>query len=37
MTFQIVIILCKSIFNKDKNNYYYNMLLEKALYKLPKK
>ena len=32
-----VIILVKSIWNKDKNNYYYNIFLEKATYELPKK
>ena len=28
-----VIILIKSVFNKDKNSYYYNILLEKCSYK----
>ena len=28
---------CKSVWNKDKNNYYYNILLEKASYELPTK
>ena len=37
MTFHDVIILVKSVFNKDKNNYNYNIFLEKASYKLPKK
>ena len=37
MTFHNVIILIKSVFNKDKNNYYYNIFLEKASYELPKK
>ena len=37
MTFHIVIILIKSDFNKDTNNYYYNISLEKTLYELPKK
>ena len=35
-TFHNVIILIKSLFNKDKNNYYY-VFLEKASYELPKK
>ena len=30
-------ILIKSVFNKNKNNHYYNMFLEKASYELPKK
>ena len=25
----------KSVFNKDQNNYYYNIFLEKVLYELP--
>ena len=25
------------VFNKDKNNYYYNILLQKGSYELPKK
>ena len=33
MTFQIVIILIKSVVNKNENNYYYNIFLEKGLYK----
>ena len=37
MNFHNVIILIKSVFNKDKNNYYYNIFLEKASYELPKK
>ena len=38
MTFHNVIILIKLLFNKDKNKcYYYNIFLEKAFYKLPKK
>ena len=37
MTIHDVIILIKSDFNKDKNNYYYNIFLEKASYELPKK
>ena len=35
MTFHIIII--QSVFNKDKNNYYYNIFLEKASSELPKK
>ena len=30
-----VIILIKSVFNKDKNYYYYSILLKKGLYELP--
>ena len=37
MTYRNVIILIKSVFNKDKNNYYYIMSLEKYSYELPKK
>ena len=37
MTFRNVIIIIKSVWNKDKNNYYYNIFLEKASYKFPKK
>ena len=37
MTFYNVIMFIKSIFDKDKNNYYYNIFLEKASYKFPKK
>ena len=37
MTIHNVIIRIKSVFNKDKNNYYYNnIFLEKALYELHK-
>ena len=35
--FHDVIILIKSVFNKDRNNYYYNIFLEKASDELPKK
>ena len=35
MTFHHVIILIKSVFNRDKNSYY-NIFLLKALYELPK-
>ena len=34
-TFHHVIILIKSVWNKDKNNNYYNMFLEKASNELP--
>ena len=34
MTLHNVIILIKSFFNKDKNNYY-NIFLEKSSYELP--
>ena len=33
LTFNNVIILIKSVFNKNKNSYYYNIFLEKGLYK----
>ena len=33
MTFYNVIILIKSVVNKNKNEYYYNIFLEKGLYK----
>ena len=36
MAFHNVMIPIKSVFNKDKNTYYY-ILLEKALHELPKK
>ena len=32
-TFYNVIIVIKSVVNKNKNNYYYNIFLEKDLYK----
>ena len=32
LTFNNVIILIKSVFSKDKNNYYYNIFLEKCSY-----
>ena len=35
--FHNVIIHIKPVWNKDKNNYYYNIFLEKAPYELPKK
>ena len=37
MTLRNVIILIKSVWNKDKNNYYYNIFLEKASNELTKK
>ena len=37
MTFYNVIILIESVWNNDKNNYYYNVFLEKASYELLKK
>ena len=36
-TFHNLIILIKSVFTKDENNYYYNIFLEKGSYELPKK
>ena len=33
LIFHNVIIFIKSVVNKNKNNYYYNILLEKGLYK----
>ena len=30
LTFHDVIILIKLVFNKDKNNYYYSIFLEKV-------
>ena len=33
MTFHNVIILIKSVVNKNSNNYYYNIFLEKVSYK----
>ena len=32
LTFHNVIILIKSVVNKNENNYYYNIFLEKGLY-----
>ena len=31
-----MIILIRSVCNKDENNYYYNIVLEKVLYELSK-
>ena len=36
MTFHDVIILTKSVFNKDKNNCYNIIFIEKASFELPK-
>ena len=36
LTLHNVIILIKSVFNKDKNNYNYNIFLKKGWYQLPK-
>ena len=33
LTFHDVIMLIKSVVNKNKNNFYYNIFLEKGLYK----
>ena len=37
MIFYNVVILIKSVFNKDKNNNNNNIFLEKTSYELPKK
>ena len=37
MTSYDVIILIRSVFNKDKNTYYYNIFLQKASLELLKK
>ena len=37
MNFHKVPKFIESVFNEDKNNYYYNIFLEKASYELPKK
>ena len=37
LTLCIAIILIKFIFDKDKNNCYYNIFLEKRSYQLAKK
>ena len=36
LTLHNVIILIKSVFDKEKNNYYYNIFFEKGSTKLPK-
>ena len=33
LTLHNVIILIQSVFNKDRNNYYYNIFLDKCSYK----
>ena len=33
LIFHNIIILIKSVINKNENNYYYNIFLEKGLYK----
>ena len=33
LTFHNAIILIKSVANKNKNNYYYNIFFKKGLYK----
>ena len=35
-TFHNLVIFMKSVFNKDENSYYYNIILEKELDELPK-
>ena len=37
MTMDNVIILVKSVLNKDQNHYYYNIFSEKCSYQLAKK
>ena len=37
MTFHDVIILIKSVWNKDQNHYYYNVFLKKVSNELLKK
>ena len=37
ITFLNVLKLIKSVFYKDKSNYYYNLFLAKSSYELPKK
>ena len=36
LTLDNVIILIKSVSNKNQNHYYYNIFLEKCFYQLPK-
>ena len=36
-TLHNIIILIKSVLNKDQNYYYYNIFLENCLYELAKK
>ena len=37
MAFDDVINLIKSVFNKDKSNFYFHIFLEKTSYELPKR
>ena len=37
MTLHNVIICIKSVLNKDRNHYYYKVVLEKCSYQLAKK
>ena len=37
LTLHNVIILIKSVFNKNQNHYYYKIFLEKCLYQLAEK
>ena len=37
LTLYDVIILIRSVFNKDQNRYFYDIFLEKCLYQLAKK
>ena len=37
LTLHNVVILTKSVFNKNQSHYYYNMILEKCLKRLAKK
>ena len=37
ITFHNVIILITSVFDRDKNNNYYKILLEKTFHEFPKK
>ena len=37
LTLDTVVILIKSVFNKNKNDYYYNIFLEKSFYQLAEK
>ena len=36
LTFHNDMILIKSVFNKDENNYYYNIFLQEGSYQIPK-
>ena len=37
MTFHNIIIVISSVWNKDKNNYYYDIFFKRTSYQLPKK